>query len=436
MLVSVVYEIVLFFAFLVVSPKAIYDCLRYKKHRSNFLKRLGVGFPRIARKGKGPIIWVHAVSVGECHAAQALIKRLQSEIQEVTIVVSSVSETGHFEAKKTLASADYHVYLPFDFYLCVRCVLKRVMPNLVILVEGDFWYRFLKETKKQGAVALVVNGKVSETSARRFCRLSFFTKPLFTLLDFICVQSELYRERFLRMGVAASKVLVTGNLKCDSLPVAISDAELDELREKLHLKASDKVVVVGSTHEPEEEIILNQLHSLLKKYPQLKVLIAPRHPERFSAVAALMQKQGLGFASWTKGSDSNNPQHILIDAMGILRKCYQLADVAIVAGSFTNKVGGHNIMEAQVFGKPVICGPYMHSQPQLVECAKYYDAILQVQPHNIGSSVEQIMSDEVMGQKLGKNALTMVTAMRGATDRTFGALYNLTPQFFACNKAG
>lgn len=427
---SIAYEIGLFFVFLAFLPKALYECLRYKKHRSNLIKRLGVGFPKILPKGKGPVIWIHAVSVGECQAASALVKRLQSEIKEATIVISSVSETGHAEAKKSCPTADHHVYLPFDFYLCVERVLRRCTPDLVILVEGDFWYRFLKQTKKRGAIALVVNGKVSKTSAERLTRLSFFAKRLFSLVDFICVQSELYQERFLAIGVPSSKLKVTGNIKCDSLPASLPEEELSQLRQKLHLKPQDKVVVIGSTHAPEEELILNQLVPLQKKYPDLKLIVAPRHPERFSEVAAIMQKHGLEFGSWTKGAATANPQSFLIDAMGVLRKCYQLADVAIVAGSFTKRVGGHNIMEAQVFGIPVICGPYMYSQPQLIECAKYYNAIMQIDADQIGQSVDQIMSDPATKLQLGNSALAMVAALRGATDRTVRTISELAPQYF------
>ena len=434
MLFSLLYEVVLFLLFLAALPKALYDCIRYGKHKTNFIKRLGFGFPKITPKNNGPIIWVHAVSVGECHAANPLIKRLKAEIPDACIIVSSVSETGHAEAKKTITSADYHVYLPFDFYSCVKHIFNQVQPNLVVLCEGDFWYRFTKEAKKHGAVTVVVNGKVSTTSEAQFTRFSFFTKRMFALIDFLCVQSDLYRLRFIQMGVPASKIAVTGNLKCDSLPLPISDSEVAELKAKLHLTPTDKVLVIGSTHDPEEELILSQLAPVMAKFPQLKLIIAPRHPERFTSVEALLTKHGLSFGTWTKGSKSPNPQVFLIDAMGILRKCYQLADIALVAGSFTDKVGGHNIMEAQAFGIPVLTGPYMHSQPQLIECAKYYNAILQVNPQEIGQSIEGLLQDPTKSQKLGKCSLDMVAALQGATNRTRNEIFKLAPQFFACNK--
>ncbi len=433
MLFSLFYEIILFVLFIIALPKALYECIRYGKHKTNFFKRLGFGFPHIKKVGSGPIIWVHAVSVGECHAANPLIKRLKEEIPEATVVVSSVSETGHAEAKKTITVADYHVYLPFDFFLPVRYVVRRVMPDLVLLCEGDFWYRFLREVKKIGAVTVVVNGKVSATSAERFSKLSFFTKKLFSLIDFLAVQSDLYKERFLQMGIAASKIAVTGNLKCDSLPKPVSDDEIAALKEKMQLHADDKVVVIGSTHDPEEEMLLGELKPLLEKFPKLKIIIAPRHPERFELVAELLKRNNISFGRWSEENGSAAASAYLIDAMGILRKCYQLADIAIVAGSFTDKVGGHNIMEPQAFGIPVISGPYMFSQPQLIESAKFYNAILQLESSEIRAAIERLLSQPEDAQTLGKNAITMVTAMQGATNRTRNEIYNLTPQFFSCN---
>ncbi len=433
MLFSLFYEIGLFLAFLVALPKALYECLRYGKHKTNFLKRLGFGFPKVVKKANGPLVWVHAVSVGECHVANPLIKRLKAEMPDATFLVSSVSETGHAEAKKSI-QADYHVYLPFDFYLPVKYVLSQAKPDIVILCEGDFWYRFLKESKKQGAITCVVNGKVSERSMQNFCHFSFFTKRLFSYIDHLSLQSELYKERFLRMGIAASKIAVTGNLKCDALPTPVSEAEIQALRVKMQLTADDKVLVIGSTHDPEEELLLSQLAPLQAKFPNLKLIIAPRHPERFEVVKTILEKHNLSYGTWTQGSKTERPQSYLIDAMGILRKCYQLADIAIVAGSFTDKVGGHNIMEPQAFGIPVISGPHMHSQPQLIECAKFYNAILQIEGKDVASAVEELLQEPKKCQDLGKRALDMVTALKGATDRTRNELYLLAPQFFTCNK--
>ncbi len=312
---SLFYEVGMIVLFLIALPKALYECIRYGKHKTNFFKRLGFGFPKIERKNGGPLIWVHAVSVGECHAANPIVKRLKAEIPNSTIIVSSVSETGHEEAKKSITQADYHVYQPFDFYLTVRHVLKNLEVDLYILCEGDFWFRFLKEVKKQGAVTVVVNGKVSAASEAAFCRFRFITKHIFSQIDFVAVQSDLYKERFLKMGIAASKIKVTGNLKCDSLPTPIPEDEMAALRAKLELAPSDKVLVIGSTHDPEEEMLLGELIPVMNRHPNLKLIIAPRHPERFEPGGAKSRKTWPFLRHLDKGL--KNPK-----SEGLLNRCH------------------------------------------------------------------------------------------------------------------
>ncbi|MBS0654986.1 MAG: glycosyltransferase, partial [Verrucomicrobia bacterium] len=167
---------------------------------------------------------------------------------------------------------------------------------------------------------------------------------------------------------------------------------------------------------------------------RLKVIIAPRHPERFAVVSGLIEAQGLSYASWTKGSTHSNPQVFLVDTMGVLRHCYQLADVAIVAGSFTTKVGGHNILEAQCFGIPVITGPYMYSQPQLIENALAHNAIIQTDINGIQGILESLLSNAEKRSEISKNALSMISAMKGSTQATLSVIHDMAPQFFGSKK--
>ncbi len=429
-MISVLYEVVVLLGFFLFLPKMLYQRVRYKKYK-NFLARFGFAFKTIQPKDSGPIIWVHAVSVGESQAVSSVIQTLQKQIPNATIVVSSITETGHAEAKKTLPFADHHVFLPFDFYLSVKYVLSKCTPDMIILSEGDYWFRFLQESKKKGSVIVVVNGKISETSTKRMKYVQAFTTKLFSLIDFFCMQTEQYKERLCSLGVAASKIAVTGNVKCDSLPEPLTPAELDALRSKMKLSASDKVIVIGSTHSPEEASLLEQLAPLYKKYPNLKIVLAPRHPERFAEVAALIEKFGLSYSRWTDPEKTVNPQVFLLDAMGILRKAYQLADISIVAGSFIERVGGHNILEAQCFLKPVLVGPYMYTQPQLIESALYFDAIVQVAASDVGKTVDELMQDSARIKELSDNCAKMLQTMQGATLKTVESIHKLVPELFS-----
>ena len=428
MLFSVLYECVMLIGFILFLPLILYQRMAYGKYRTSFFERFAIGFPKIERKG--PLVWVHAVSVGECQAITSLVLRLTTELPNVVVVVSSITETGHAEAIKTLDMADYHVYLPYDFFISVRRVLSQCDPDVIILSEGDFWYRFLQQAKRKGRVVIVANGKISNGSLKRLKRIPFFSKRVLSLVDFFCVQSDLYKDRFRLLSVPASKIKVTGNLKCDAPQQPISEKERIELKARLGITPEDTVVVIGSSHDPEEELLLKQLAPLFKTFSHLKVLIVPRHPERFDQVGEVIEKQGLSFSRWSEGRCDPKAQIVLVDAMGQLRQLYQIADIAIVAGSFTQKVGGHNIVEAQMYGVPVIVGPYMHTQSGFLECSKYFDAIVQVDNHDLGKSVEALLNSPQRRRVLSANSLKMYNSLQGATERTMRCLHYLIPQFF------
>ena len=200
MILSFLYEIALWLLAIIYLPKAAYDYLIRKKQ--NIVPRLGFNFPVIT-KGKRPLIWVHAVSVGETKAISSLVKTLRNRFNNPVIVISNVSATGHAEAKRNIPFADYHVYLPIDFRFVIHPIMKRAAPNLVILSETDFWYNFLKSAKDVGAVIALANGKISERSFRRFKTIPFFSKKLFAFFDVFCIQSKHYRERFEALGIDA-----------------------------------------------------------------------------------------------------------------------------------------------------------------------------------------------------------------------------------------
>ena len=181
MILSFFYEIALWLLALIYLPKLIYDYFFRKKYNQSIARRLGFNFPLIT-KGKRSLVWVHAVSVGETKAISSLIKTIRNQLNNPIIVISSITETGHDEAKRSIQLADYHVYLPIDFRFIIRPIIKRAAPDLVILTETDFWYNFLKSAKDSGAVIALVNGKISERSFRRFKKTPYFTKE--TILFF------------------------------------------------------------------------------------------------------------------------------------------------------------------------------------------------------------------------------------------------------------
>lgn len=422
-LTFILYEIGLWILALLMLPKIIYESIVHKKYRSNFWQKLGLGLPTSLSK-KTPVIWIHAISLGETKAVTALSKEIKKEFPQGTFIISSATETGHQEAKKSLSFADHHIYLPFDFVFLSQKVIKKFSPDLVILCESDFWFNFLHQAKKNGASIGLVNGKISERSAHRFSKVPFFSKPLFDLFDIFCLQNTLYRDRFLGVGAFADRIKITGNLKFDNEYPWLTEEEIKIWREKLGIMSHQPVLTLGSTHDPEEDLILDVLNKeVWAKKPDLKVLLTPRHPERYSEMSKILEKKGIKWINFTEiNQRSGKEQVIVMNQMGFLRMTYQLADISLVGGSFTPKVGGHNILEPGWYGKPVLFGPHMHTQVEFVNLIKDHEAGLQVNLEALAPTLLQLLDDKAKCLKMGNNAIEMINTSKGSVNRTMTAL--------------
>jgi len=418
MIITLFYEIALFFLALLALPKFLYQWLFHNKYQKSFKNRLGGGFPPIDKHGTR-VIWIHAVSVGETLAVTALAKRIKEEYPDSILIVSTTSETGQAEARRSLAFANHFVYLPFDFGFIIKPILKKANPDLLILCESDFWLNFMQAAKKQDAQIALVNGKLSAASAKRFGWVSPFSKRLFSLIDHLFIQSSDYDKRFAELGIAKEKRTITGNMKFDVAHPALSLEEKNDLKTKLGLKEGDRLLVVGSCHDSEEQLVLDALEPLWGQFPSLKIIFVPRHPERFATVYQLLQRQKYPSGRFSEAPLDPQTKLILIDAMGLLRKCYQLADLALVAGSYTPKVGGHNITEPCWYGVPVIYGPFMHTQKELVTLMKSYQAGLQIPPEALTETIQRLLTSFAERQKLGENGLKLVSEANGATEKTW-----------------
>lgn len=421
-LLMIVYEVVLWILALIIMPKVLYQLLFHRKYRSSLPFRCGINYPRL-NKTEGPVIWIHAVSMGETKAIASLGRELKQQFKGCQLIISSVTETGHAEAKRSLPFADYHLYLPLDFSFIVRPIIQKIKPNLVVLCESDFWFNFLRIAKAEGAIIALANGKLSERSMRRFNYAPSFTKQLFQLFDVICVQNDLYKQRFIEVGAPASRLIVTGNLKLDGEYPYLSSEEIKQWRQRLGIKPTDLVITVGSSHSPEEQMILSILKDIWTRIPSLKLILVPRHPERFKEVSRLLDKEEIKSIAFTNiHHQTGKEQVILIDAMGMLRMCYQLSDLALVGGSYTNKVGGHNILEPCWYGKPVVFGPHMYTQTELVDLIKQYGAGLQIEHEQLPKILEQWLTNPLERERLGQHGLKLLEDMKGSTQRTMQAL--------------
>lgn len=422
MWVSVIYNLAILIGIILSLPRQIYQIFKGKRGGESIKQRLGiVSLPPVEPDDQ--IIWIHAVSLGETKAVAPLAQRFYEENPKRKIIISSVTETGHQEAQHSLSFAYAHLYLPFDFSPLVKPLIDHFHPSEVIVVETDYWFNFLRLAKDSGAEISVVNGKISKRSFERYASFRFFSKRLFDLFDKICAQNSTYAQRFKLLGIPSDKIEVTGNLKFDGCPPELSLEERVRQRNELSIKESDEIVVAGSTHEPEEEFILNAFKDIWDTSPEVKLLLVPRHPDRFAKVAKMIEDKKISYGRYSQMADLKGDEKvILVDAMGVLLSCYAISDLAIVAGSFTPKVGGHNILEPCCFGIPVLFGPHMQTQEELRQLVLAGSAGKQVEHKELAASLTHLLNNHDERRRLGVSGKALIEANKGSVDRTFEKL--------------
>jgi 3-deoxy-D-manno-octulosonic-acid transferase len=409
-----IYDLALLLYTILFLPKFVWDSIRYRKHRKSFLEKLGFNMPFFSLPLSGPRIWIHSISMGETRAVVPLVEQIRKQMPNASIVISTTTETGLAEAKRSMPELDHYFYLPLDFSWIMRRLTRRIKPDLLILVESDFWYNLVSYNKK----VVLVNGKISETSQSRFKLFSFFSKALFSQFDLFCLQSQRFASRFENLGVAPSKIVVTGNLKFDQ---PFPRLDIERWRSDLGISPTDKIITLGSTHDPEEDLLISAIEPLFDQFQNLKILLVPRHPERFAAVAALLDKKKIHYAKFSDHlPKQGNERIILIDAMGILSACYQLSTIAIVGGSYVSHVGGHNIFEPAALGIPVLFGPHMETQKDLVDVVVHGGAGKQVLLSSLTGTLEQMLKTPPLEMK--QAGLKLAEEVQGSTDRTWKSI--------------
>jgi 3-deoxy-D-manno-octulosonic-acid transferase len=408
------FNFLLLFFLIAITPKLLIDRLKGKKHPA-LRQRLGASIPDPQRKS---VIWIHAVSVGEAKAAQGLFRSLKAEYPNAFFLITTTTATGQEEAYRSLPGADAYRYLPLDFTWEVNKWAAALRPKLLILVESDFWPNLLAAVQKAGGKTALVSGKVSDRSARRFQRFSPLSKALFSRLDLLCVQNEDYAARFTPLVSDPSRIAVAGNLKLDALPQEVDFPYWSE-----QFFYHRPFVAIASTHAPEEELLLEELAD----GPWI-LFLAPRHPERFEEVAQILQKKKIPFIRWSQlEKKTGKEKAILVDAMGQLPICYTLSRAAIVAGSFTPKVGGHNVFEPCLYGCPSFFGPYTHAQVEFAQRVLDAGAGLRVEIDEVRSALAQFLENSQREEAMRAAASTLADSGRGALERTMDHLRALLP---------
>jgi 3-deoxy-D-manno-octulosonic-acid transferase len=416
------YSLLLSLGLIVLIPHFLFQALAHGKYIAGLRQRLGA-VPPVNRK---PVIWLHCVSVGETQAARPLAKRLKQQFPQYDLVVSTITLTGQNLARDVFRNqAERVFYFPFDWRWTVRRALKAVNPAVVLIMETELWPNFLRECKARHIPVALVNGRISRQSYRRYRLIKFFLRRVLSSLSIAVMQSETDAERLEDLGMSKEKLFNAGNLKFDAELASELTTKTEELRKRFAFDANVPLILAASTHAPEEQLIIESIQQLKQKSP-VRLMLAPRHPERFNEVASLLQKSGLPWTRRTNAPDANdaNATAVLLDTIGELPATYALAQIVFVGGSIVDK-GGHNVLEPAAAGATVVTGSHTHNFHAIVELMNEAGALVQL-PALEGAAAseelayvfEKLLASPAEREELGRRAKQLITANQGAADRT------------------
>ncbi len=401
------YRLFSYLSFIVISIKYTYDRFAHNKFPGILLYKIGLKRYKINPKGDKKCIWIHATSLGETMSTKTLMEQLAKN-KNNHVIFSTFTTVGYNYAK-TLPGIDQVIILPLDLKSTMRDLVRKIQPDLFILIESDYWANFLNEIKKFRCKMLLLGGRISDRSYRRFKRVPVFARALFSNFDYLFLQDQSMKEKFIGLGIAGEKIEVIGNLKLDTT----SDLTLEE-----YLPKGRRYITLGSTHQNEEESLLKVLDSL---DPDISFVVAPRRPDRFLEVENLLKELGL---SWRfVGEKGRGDERIIfVNKLGVLERCYAQSEVAIVCGSFFYSTGGHNVYEPVRVGTPVLYGPYTFNQKSLTKIVEDFGVGAEATLENILESVERKLKEgRISEEKVAKIKMQS----EGATEKAINLINSL-----------
>lgn len=423
----VIYDIILHLSILALTPYFLIKMLSAGKYRSGIPERFG-----IIKDGKlkavsgGRVAWFHAVSVGETKAVLPLVKAFREKNPGTKIVFSTVTKTGHRVAKKEGALLiDTLIYFPLDLSWIARSVVRRLNPCVFIVVEKELWPNLIRHLRGRSIPVVVVNGTLSERSFERYRRFSFLFGKMFRSLSAFCARTGEDAKKALALGAERRRVVVTGNLKFDMEPRPLDAAERELLVRSLGIGPEDRVIVAGSTHSGEEKVLLDAFKRLKGEFKRLKIVLAPRHPERFDEVESIVRASGLPYIRRSRGAKDNGHDVVILDTIGELGMVYSLATAAFVGGTLVD-TGGHNLFEPALYGKPVLYGPYLRDYLYMAEILEKEGASFRVKEGDLACRLKTLLKDHGLRAEMGRAAARVVESNRGATARTLDVIEAVT----------
>ncbi len=412
-------------AFLALLPYFLLRMRRRGGYRRDFLQRLGRYRPEVrASLAEGGRIWIHAVSVGEVFVAFRLMDELRARRPDARFIVSVTTSTAHRIAEATLKAPDVLVYFPLDLPCVMRRVLDLARPCALVLVECELWPNLIRLARKRGIPVILVNGRISERSLAGYRKLRVFTRPILGMMDLLCAQSEVDRQRLAALGAPEDRLRMVGSAKYD---IAAGDGG-DEGQAVAALRQAgigpDRLVLLGgSTWAGEEAVLLDAYQELRQRHPALALVLVPRHAERRAAVLRDIAERGLSVLRRTEMKDgapppSVPPDVLLVDTTGELRSFYAAASIIFVGKSLTQR-GGQNFIEPAMCGKPIVVGPHLENFPGVTEDFTRAGAFVQVRDAaGFREAVAGLLADPARREELGRRAHAVVREKAGAIRKT------------------
>jgi 3-deoxy-D-manno-octulosonic-acid transferase len=430
-------------------PWLVKEAVSKGKYREGFGAKF-LGFvPRRKSDGK-KCVWFHAVSVGEVNLLDPLLKKIKETQPEWQCVVSTTTKTGIALARRKYVDLTVF-YCPLDFTWAVAAAMRRVRPDVLVLAELELWPNLIRAAKKRGAKVAVINGRLSEKSFKGYRRIRWFIGRLLRRIDVIAAQDATYAGRFADLGAEQARIEVTGSMKFDGAETDRENPKTRRLRDLAGVTADDIVFLAGSTQAPEEEAAIEIFKHLADEFRRLKLIVVPRHPERFNEVSQLLDESGVAWQCRTTldaskraegfiasadsgasirrdepgGSLTTAPRVLLVDVVGELGAWWGTARIAFVGGSFGNR-GGQNMIEPAAYGAAVSFGPNTWNFRDIVAAMLEHQAAVAVKNQGqLEAFVRRCLTDLAYAAELGGRAQSLVRAQLGATEKTLALLRRL-----------
>ena len=408
--------------FLLLLPRFLWRMQRRGGYRRDFMQRLGSYKPEArARLTEGGWVWIHAVSVGEIMVALKLVETLRARHPSLKFLISTTTSTAHAIGRERLGPADALIYFPLDLPWIIRRVLDQIRPSALILIEAEFWPNLLREAARRGIPKILVNGRISENSQRGYRKLRIFTREIFPLFEALCVQSEADRARLIELGARPETLHVMHSAKYET---AERDPEAETragtLLEQAGFGGNRPMLLGGSTWPGEEQALLDAYRGLREGFPDLRLVMAPRHVERTLAVLDEIHAAGFSFVrrSQISGPVERQVDVFVLDTTGELSAFYAHASVIFVGKSLCSH-GGQNIIEPAVCGKAIVVGPHMENFPVVMQDFLAAKALRQVKNSGeLVAAVRDLLSNPETGAAIGERAARLVQEKSGAIGAT------------------